>query len=90
MKDKPFTSKHCNPSRFTSPLNKAGIPTSEGDMQPEGELKSGMDFLASQGVTEKDLRLGGTLPVGGAGAKGIAKGLIKLAAKGIKKYRESK
>lgn len=91
MKYKPFTSKHCTPSRFTSPLNKAGIPTPEGDMEPEGgELKSSMGFLASQGVTEKDLRLGGSLPVGGAGAKGVVKGLVKLGAKAIKKYRESK
>ena len=58
--------------------------------KPEGELKSGMDFLASQGITEKDLRLGGTLPVGGAGTKGMVKGLIKLGAKAIKKYRKSK
>lgn len=90
MKYKPFTSKHCTPSRFTSPLNKAGIPTPEGDMESEGgELKSSMGFLASQGVTEKDLRLGGTLPAGGAGTKGVIKGLVKLGAKAIKKYRES-
>ncbi len=37
--DKPFTSKHCTPSRFTSPLNKAGIPTSEGKMESQGELR---------------------------------------------------
>lgn len=97
MKYKPFTSKHCTPSRFTSPLNQAGFPTTEEDnptteedKKPEGELKSGMDFLASQGITEKDLRLGGTLPVGGAGAKGVVKGLVKLGAKAIKKYKESK
>ena len=90
MKYKPFTSKHCTPSRFTSPLKKAGFPTTEEDKKPEGELKSQADYLASQGITEKDLRLGGTLPVGGAGAKGIAKGLIKLGAKAIKKYKESK
>ena len=29
MKYKPFTSKHCTPSRFTSPLNKAGFPTTD-------------------------------------------------------------
>ena len=90
MKYKPFTSKHCTPSRFTSPLNKAGIPTSEGNMESESELKSSKDFLASRGITEKDLRLGGSLPVGGAGTKGVVKGLVKLGAKAIKKYRESK
>jgi len=90
MKYKPFTSKHCMPSRFTSPLNKAGIPTSEGEMESEGKLKSSAEFLASRGITEKDLRLGGSLPVGGAGAKNVVKGLVKLGAKAIKKYRESK
>jgi len=90
MKYKPFTSKHCTPSRFTSPLNKAASPTTEEDKKPEGELKSGAEFLASRGITEKDLRLGGSLPVGGAGAKGVVKGLVKLGAKAIKKYRESK
>ena len=90
MKYKPFTSKHCTPSRFTSPLNKAGIPTSEGEMESEGKLKSSAEFLASRGITEKDLRLGGSLPVGGAGAKNVVKGLVKLGAKAIKKYRESK
>jgi len=84
--NKPFTSKHCTPSRFTSPLSMMAKKKSK----PEGELKSGMDFLASQGITEKDLRLGGTLPVGGAGTKGMVKGLIKLGAKAIKKYRKSK
>jgi len=39
MKYKPFTSKHCAPSRFTSPLNKAASPTTEEDKKPEGELK---------------------------------------------------
>ena len=78
------------PSRFTSPLNKAGSPATEEDKKPEGELKSSKDFLASRGITEKDLRLGGSLPVGGAGAKGAVKGLVKLGAKAIKKYRESK
>ncbi len=88
--DKPFTSKHCTPLNMGTPLHQAGFPTTGGDSMPEGELKSGMDFLASQGVTEKDLRLGGTLPAGGAGAKGIVKGLVKLGAKAIKKYKESK
>jgi hypothetical protein len=86
MKYKPFTSKHCTPSRFTSPLNKAGIPTPEGKMESQGEIRP----ISDLGITEKDLRLGGTMPAGGAGVKGIAKGLIKLGAKAIKKYKESK
>jgi hypothetical protein len=86
MKYKPFTSKHCTPSRFTSPLKQAGFPTTEENKKPEGEVRP----ISDLGITEKDLRLGGSLPVGGAGAKGVAKGLIKLGAKAIKKYRESK
>ncbi len=86
MKYKPFTSKHCTPSRFTSPLNKAGSPTTEKDKKPKGEVRP----ISDLGITEKDLRLGGTLPAGGAGAKGVVKGLVKLGAKAIKKYRESK
>ena len=35
---KPFTSKHCTPSRFTSPLNMDGVPIPEGNTQLEGEL----------------------------------------------------
>jgi len=62
----------------------------EKQTKPEGEIRSQADYLASQGITEKDLRLGGSLPVGGAGAKGFVKGLVKLGAKAIKKYRESK
>jgi hypothetical protein len=86
MKYKPFTSKHCTPLRFTSPLNKAGFPTTETNAKPEGELKSQTEYLASQGITEKDLRLGGSVPVGGGGVKG----LVKLGAKAIKKYNESR
>jgi hypothetical protein len=86
MKYKPFTSKHCTPSRFTSPLKQAGFPTTEEDKKSEGEVRP----ISDLGITEKDLRLGGTLPVGGAGAKGVVKGLVKLGAKAIKKYRESK
>lgn len=86
MEYRPFTSKHCTPSRFTSPLKKAGFPTTEEDTKPEGEVRP----ISDLGITEKDLRHGGTLPVGGAGAKGVVKGLVKLGAKAIKKYRESK
>ena len=86
MKYKPFTSKHCTPSRFTSPLKQAGFPTTEKDTKPEGEVRP----ISDLGITEKDLRLGGSLPVGGAGAKGVVKGLVKLGAKAIKKYKESK
>ncbi len=86
MKYKPFTSKHCTPSRFTSPLNKAGIPTSEGKMESQGEIRP----ISDLGITPESTRLGGSLPVGGAGAKGVVKGLVKLGAKAIKKYRESK
>lgn len=86
MKYKPFTSKHCTPSRFTSPLKQAGFSTTEEGKKPEGEVRP----ISDLGITEKDFRLGGSLPVGGAGAKGVAKGLIKLGAKAIKKYRESK
>ena len=84
--DKPFTSKHCTPLSMGTPLHQAGFPVTESNEQPEGEIRP----ISDLGITEKDLRLGGSLPVGGAGAKGIAKGLIKLGAKAIKKYRESK
>jgi hypothetical protein len=86
MKYKPFTSKHCTPSRFTSPLKQAGFPTTEESKKPEGEVRP----ISDLGITEKDLRLGGSLPVGGAGVKGAVKGLVKLGAKAIKKYKESK
>jgi hypothetical protein len=82
----PFTSKHCTPSRFTSPLNKAVSSTTEKDTKPKGEVRP----ISDLGITKKDLMLGGSLPVGGAGAKGVVKGLVKLGAKAIKKYRESK
>lgn len=84
--NKPFTSKHCTPINYGTPLKKAGFPTTEEDTKPEGEVRP----ISDLGITEKDLRLGGSLPVGGSGAKGVVKGLVKLGAKAIKKYKESK
>jgi hypothetical protein len=84
--DKPFTSKHCTPLNMGTPLHQAGFSTTEESTKPEGEIRP----ISDLGITEKDLRLGGSLPVGGAGAKGVVKGLVKLGAKAIKKYKESK
>jgi hypothetical protein len=91
MKYKPFTSKHCTPSRFTSPLKKAGFPTTEESKKPEGEVRP----ISDLGITEKDLRLGGTLPVSGGGYKGLLKDVVldkvvDLGKKAIKKYKESR
>ena len=83
---KPFTSKHCTPINYGSPLKQAGFSTTEKSTKPKGEIRP----ISDLGITEKDLRLGGSLPVGGAGVKGVAKGLVKLGAKAIKKYKESK
>lgn len=82
---KPFTSKHCTPINYGSPLKQAGFPVTENNEQLKDEIRP----ISDLGITEKDLRLGGSLPVGGAGVKGLAKGLVKLGAKAIKKYRES-
>ena len=125
MKYKPFTSKHCTPSRFTSPLKQAGFPTTDAvERQTQGELVSfdsttpGMqEYKAHQAnipqyvpgssvgdkfnTTMKRIvhnltgpknpnLVGGTMSAGAAGRAGIAKGLIKLGAKAIKKYKESK
>ena len=84
--DKPFTSKHCTPLNMGTPLHQAGFSTTEKDTKPKGEVRP----ISDLGITEKDLRHGGSLPVGGAGAKGVVKGLVKLGAKAIKKYKESK
>ena len=84
--DKPFTSKHCTLINMGTPLRQAGFPVTENSEQTKGEIKP----ISDLGITEEDLRLGGTLPVGGAGVKGVVKGLVKLGAKAIKKYRESK
>jgi len=83
---KPFTSKHCTPINYGSPLKKAGFSTTEKDTKPEGEIRP----ISDLGITPESTRLGGTLPVGGAGVKGVVKGLAKLGAKAIKKYKESK
>jgi hypothetical protein len=123
MKYKPFTSKHCTPSRFTSPL-KQTIDSDAVERQTQGELVDfdstapGMqEYKAHQanmpqytpgssigdkfnttmkrvvhnltGPKNPNL-VGGTMSAGAAGRAGIAKGLIKLGAKAIKKYKESK
>ena len=84
--DKPFTSKHCTPLRFTSPIKKAEFPTTETDKKLEGEIRP----ISDLGITTENTRLGGTLPAGGAGVKGVVKGLGKLIAKGIEIYNKSK
>jgi len=84
--NKPFTSKHCTPINYGTPLKQAGFSTTEKDTKPEGEVRP----ISDLGITPESTRLGGTLPVGGAGVKGAVKGLVKLGAKAIKKYKESK
>ena len=56
------------------------VQNSKGEIRPISDL----------GITPESTRLGGSIPVGGAGVKGFVKGLVKLGAKAIKKYKESK
>jgi hypothetical protein len=54
----------------------------------KGELKSGKEFLASQGITDKDLMLGGAVGNGLIGGGGAVKKAIKVGAKAIKMIRK--
>lgn len=70
--------------------NEIGVGATDAKITDAKNSKGEIRPISDLGITPESTRLGGSLPVGGAGAKGFVKGLIKLGAKAIKKYRESK
>jgi len=52
MKYKPFTSKHCTPSRFTSPLKLSGSGSSTNDAVEKQRVKDASKFLGKQAIKQ--------------------------------------
>jgi len=82
MKYKPFTSKHCTPSRFTSPLKLSGSGSSTNDAVEKQRVKDASKFLGKQAI-KQGLKSAGKKAL--AGAFGVAGSLLnptKLYAQG--------
>ena len=73
MKYKPFTSKHCTPSRFTSPLKLSGSGSSANDAVEKQRVKDASKFLGKQAI-KQGLKSAGKKVL--AGAFGVAGSLL--------------